>query len=77
MRPPAGPLPEARKGILRPLRRDLGIGLRAEEIGVIKWAEDELRDCPISGLMLHYDSGIRVLHSRAGAVGASIGSSPA
>jgi hypothetical protein len=49
MRPPAGPLPEARKGILRPLRRDLGIGLRAEEIGVIKWAEDELRVCPIRG----------------------------
>jgi len=45
MRPPAWPLPEARKGILRPLRRDLGIGLRAGEIGAIKWAKDELRGC--------------------------------
>jgi len=55
MRPPAWPLPEARKGILRPLRRDLGIGLRAGEIGAIKWAKDELIPPPKNpcGALLH------------------------
>jgi len=42
MRPPDGPLPEAREGILRLARRDLAIELRAGEIGALKWAKVEL-----------------------------------
>src|SRR5271166_2137800 len=43
IRPPDGPLAEAREGILRLSQRDLAIALRAGELGELKWAKVELR----------------------------------
>src|SRR5208337_9723 len=46
IRPPDGPLAEAREGILRLSQRDLAITLRAGELGALKWARVELRAVP-------------------------------
>jgi hypothetical protein len=43
MRPPDGPLAEAREGILSLSQRDLAIELRAGELGALKWARVELK----------------------------------